>query len=123
MSLTVSIKLVRENTAIAGAVVYSMAINNSAQPADLRASLPFLNHHYKDLNIHLPKPGGIIENDTLRVRTLFPGLKVRYTLDGSLPNSSSKTYQNPLTIKQDDDVVLRAFDTNNSGGNAIEVVR
>ena len=86
-------------------------------------ALPFLNYHYKDLNIHLPKPGGIIQNDTLRVRTLFPGLKVRYTLDGSLPNSSSKTYQNPLTIKQDDHVVLRAFDTNNSGGNAIEVVR
>ena len=39
---TVSIILVREKTAIAGAVVYKIMINNNAQPADLRASDTFL---------------------------------------------------------------------------------
>ncbi len=34
---TVSIILVLEKTAIAGAVVYKIMINNNAQPADLRA--------------------------------------------------------------------------------------
>ena len=41
LSLTVSIKFVLENTEIAGAVVYNMAINSNAQPADLRASATF----------------------------------------------------------------------------------
>ena len=38
---TVSIIFVREKTAIAGAVVYKIIINNNAQPADLRASDTF----------------------------------------------------------------------------------
>ena len=33
--------LVREKTAIAGAVVYKIAINSNAQPADFRASDTF----------------------------------------------------------------------------------
>ena len=39
--MTVSIRLVLENTAIAGAVVYKMAIKSNAQPADFLASLTF----------------------------------------------------------------------------------
>jgi hexosaminidase len=86
-------------------------------------AIPFLNHQYKDLNIHLPKPGGIIENDTLFVRTQFPGIKICYSIDGSLPTANNKFYKNPVAVGDDAKIMLRTFDFNNKGGEDIEVVR
>lgn len=86
-------------------------------------AIPFLNHQYKDLNIHLPKPGGVIENDTLFVRTQFPGIKICYSIDGSLPTANNKFYKNPVAVAADAKIMLRAFDINNNGGKAIEVLR
>ncbi len=86
-------------------------------------AIPFLNYQYKDLNINLPKPGGVIKNDTLFVRVQFPGINIRYSTDGSLPNSKTKIYQKPVAVASDAKVMLRAFDINKNGGKAIEVVR
>ena len=97
---------------------WNLFVNNLGQQA-----IPFLNHQFKDLNIHLPKPGAIIEKDTLFVRTQFPGIKVRYSTDGSLPTANDKVYDNPVAVATDAKVMLRAFDNNNKGGKAIEVVR
>ena len=97
---------------------WNLFVNNLGQRA-----IPFLNHQFKDLNIHLPKPGGVIANDTLFVRTQFPGIKVRYSTDGSLPTANDKVYDNPVDVATDAKVILRAFDNNNKGGKAIEVVR
>ena len=97
---------------------WNLFVNNLGQQA-----IPFLNHQHKDLNIHLPKPGGVIANDTLFVRTQFPGIKVRYSTDGSLPTANDKVYDNPVAVATDAKVMLRAFDNNNKGGKAIEVVR
>jgi hexosaminidase len=85
-------------------------------------AIPFLNHLFKNLNIHLPKPGGVIANDTLFVRTQFPGIKVRYSTDGSLPTANDKVYNNPIAVTNEAKIMLRAFD-NNKGGKAIKVVR
>ena len=51
-------RLVLANTAIAGAVVYSMAIKSNAQPADFLASLTFLTVKNRDFfrnfqNVHI----------------------------------------------------------------------
>ena len=97
---------------------WNLFVNNLGQQA-----IPFLNHQHKDLNIHLPKPGGVIANDTLFVRTQFPGIKVRYSTDGSLPTANDKVYDNPVAVATDAKVMLRAFDNNNKCGKAIEVVR
>ncbi len=86
-------------------------------------TIPFLNKQFKDLNIHLPKPGGIIRNDTLFVRTHFPGIKLRYSIDGALPTTNDKVYDGPISVAADAKVMLRAFDNNDKGGKAIEVIR
>ena len=86
-------------------------------------AIPFLNHQYKNLNIHLPKPGGVISNDTLFVRTQFPGIKICYSIDGSLPTANNKLYDNSVAVGADAKIMLRAFDINNKGGKAIEVLR
>lgn len=86
-------------------------------------AIPFLNNQYKDLNVHLSKPGGIIRNDSLFVRSQFPGTKVCYSTDGSLPSVYDSVYHGPVTVSPNAKVLLRAFDSNNKGGKVIEVVR
>ena len=88
-----------------------------------KRTLPVLHHRFPEIVYDLPKPGGVIENDTLYVRSQFPGLQVRYSLDGSVPNQTSKLYQYPILIDSDDVVVLRSFDTQLNGGKSILVSR
>lgn len=97
---------------------WNMFVNALGQHA-----IPFLNHQYKDLNIHLSKPGGIIRNDTLFMRSQFPGIRVCYSTDGSLPTAYDNVYENPVAVPTDAKIMLRAFDRNNKGGKAIEVLR
>ena len=73
------------------------------------------------LSYDLPKPGGIIVNDSLYANTVFPGLDIKYTLDGTVPDSNSENYTTPVKIKTDDVVHLRLFDKKGRGGNDIKV--
>ncbi len=83
--------------------------------------LPMIENIYGGLSYDLPKPGGIIKNDSLYANSAFPGLNIKYTLDGSLPNSESMNYKNPVKLNQDDIVNLRLFDNNGRGGYTIQV--
>ena len=76
---------------------------------------------YGGLFFNLGKPGAIILNDSLYVRTKFPGLIVRYTTDGSIPNKTSKKYSNPIKINPNDQILLRIFDRFDRGGNYIKL--
>ncbi len=71
--------------------------------------LPRLSKLFGGFNYRVPPPGAIIENGMLLVNVEFPGLKVRYTLDGSEPNEDSPLYTEPITVSSEQ-VNLRAFD-------------
>ncbi len=88
-----------------------------------KRTLPVLHHRFPEIVYDLPKPGGVIENDSLYVRSQFPGIQVRYSLDGSVPNQNSKIYQHPILVDSNDLVVLRSFDTQLNGGKSILVSR
>ena len=81
--------------------------------------MPMLSSLNEELLFDLPKPGGIIEKGMLRVRQQFPGLKVRYTLDGDEPDENDTLYEIPTKVNQSDQVVIRVFDNNGRGGNPI----
>ena len=83
--------------------------------------LPMVDNIYGGLSYDLPKPGGIIKNDSLYANSAFPGLNIKYTLDGSLPNFESMSYKNPVKINKDDIVNLRLFDNKGRGGYTIQV--
>ena len=83
--------------------------------------LPMVDNIYGGLSYDLPKPGGIIKNDSLYANSAFPGLNIKYTLDGSLPNFESMSYTNPVKINKDDIVNLRLFDNKGRGGYSIQV--
>ena len=83
--------------------------------------LPIVDEIFGGLSYDLPKPGGIIVNDSLYANTVFPGLDIKYTLDGTVPDSNSENYTTPLKIRTDDIVHLRLFDKKGRGGNDIKV--
>ena len=90
--------------------------NNLGQRA-----LPIVDEIFGGLSYDLPKPGGIIVNDSLYANTVFPGLDIKYTLDGTVPDSNSENYTTPVKIKTDEVVHLRLFDKKGRGGNDIKV--
>ena len=83
--------------------------------------LPIIDDIYGGLSYDLPKPGGIIKNDSLYANSVFPGLNIKYTLDGSLPDIESMNYNNPVKLNKDDVVNLRLFNNKGRGGYPIQV--
>jgi|694.fasta_scaffold00176_31 hexosaminidase len=79
--------------------------------------LPRLGMINGGYNYRVPPPGGKFEQGWLKANTAFPGLVIRYTLDGSQPGLQSAIYQAPLKV--DGPVSLRAFD---SAGQASRVI-
>ena len=83
--------------------------------------LPIVDNLFGGLSYDLPKPGGIIIENKLYANTVFPGLDIKYTLDGSEPTFTSNTYESPFEVQDGDIINLRLFDKTGRGGNAILV--
>ncbi len=70
--------------------------------------LPRLARFNGGYNYHIPLPGAMIKNDTLKANTELPGLSIRYTTNGTEPTANSPLYTKPVPIKGT--VRLKAFD-------------
>jgi hexosaminidase len=70
-------------------------------------------------NFRIPAPGAIIENGKLHANTAFPGLIIRYTTDGSDPDSNAPIYQSPVEVSGS--IKLRAFTPGGRAGWITEV--
>jgi hexosaminidase len=66
-----------------------------------------LDHMWDEVNYRVPPPGAVIENGQLLANSAFPGLEIRYTLDGTEPNGNSPQYSEPVAAKKP--VRLKAF--------------
>ncbi len=62
---------------------------------------------------YIPPAGAKIEGGKLYANTAFPGLSIRYTLDGSEPTATSLEYTAPVEVKGD--VRIKVF---SGGGNS-----
>ena len=85
-----------------------------------------LNHLsllYDGVSFDLPKPGGIIKNDTLFVNSIFPGMEVRFTRNGSIPSPDDELYLKEIKVLSSESIVLRSFDQTGRGGRHIVVNR
>ena len=81
--------------------------------------LPLINYWYPSLAFHLPKPGAKIIDGQWKVRSSFPGLKIHYSVNGQLPNSTHPAYESPIETDVSQSLQLRVFDTKGRGGKSI----
>ena len=63
----------------------------------------------KQVQYRIPLPGAIIENNEFKANIRFPGLVLRYTLDGSEPNEASAKYIKPFKLNPGVKVKIAAF--------------
>jgi hexosaminidase len=75
--------------------------------------MPRMDYLFGGFNYRLPPPGGIIEEGYLYANIDFPGLTIRYTLDGTEPSVDSPVYSGPVEVAGK--VSLRSFDTRGRG--------
>ena len=61
--------------------------------------LPRMSRLFGGFNYRVPAPGAKIEDGKLYANSTFPGLSVRYTVDGSEPMRSSTLYETPVAVK------------------------
>ena len=62
-----------------------------------------------EIPFRVPPPGAIREAGEIEANTAFPGLVIRYTLDGSEPDGESMTYNTPVTLGPADVLKMAAF--------------
>ena len=86
-----------------------------------KRELPMLDYYQGGYGYRIPKPGLILENGLYAANLQFPGMLIRYTLDGKDPDSQSSIYKDP--IKDDGKgIKFRAFDSRGRGGNIAETL-
>ena len=57
------------------------------------------------INLHLPVPGAVIENGTLKANTAFNYLSIEYSLDNG---KNWQLYADPISVENDANVALRS---------------
>jgi hexosaminidase len=96
--------------------------------SDYQGYLKRLNRHYPRLEYlgvryRLPDIPGLVEENVFTSEGLLnptkplPGLSIRYTTDGSLPNGNSTLLEAPLLIKQEAFIRLAAFTKQGNHGD------
>lgn len=68
-----------------------------------------LDYIFGGYTYRVPPPGAKIIEDNLTVNTPFPGLQVRFTLDGKEPASNSQVYTSPIRLKKGSQVKFATF--------------
>ncbi len=69
--------------------------------------LPRLEYLYGGVNYRIPLPGAVYQDGLLKANVRFPGLTIRYSTDGSEPDSNSMEYSGPVNASGQ--IKLRTF--------------
>jgi hexosaminidase len=84
-----------------------------------KRELPMLDHYLGGYDYRIPKPGVVLKDGQYFVNLQFPGMDIRYTSNGSDPDSKSSKYKAPLA-DEGKGLKFRAFDSKGRGGNIAE---
>ena len=72
--------------------------------------LPRLDYINDGYGYRIPPPGARSQDGKLEANVAYPGLVIRYTLDGSDPDEHSSLYEAPIPVDSNTEVTLRTFD-------------
>ena len=68
-----------------------------------------LDYIFGGYTYRVPPPGAKILDDKITINTPFPGLQVRFTLDGKEPDSNSQVYTSSISLKKGSQVKFATF--------------
>jgi hexosaminidase len=71
-----------------------------------------LDYIFGGYTYRVPPPGARIVNDKVEINSPFPGMMIRYTLDGSEPTKDSKKYEMPVEFKKEQIIKIAIFSSN-----------
>ncbi len=81
-----------------------------------------LDRIYGDrINYRIPPPGAVVENGVLTANTGFPGLEIRYEIDGNEPTEASELYDGPVELGDAEKVSLAVFNSLGRSGRIITI--
>lgn len=83
--------------------------------------LPRLDNFHGGFLYRLPPPGATIEDGMLKANVAFPGLTIRYTLDGSKPTANSDEYIQPVSVAGSPVIKLRTFGSTGRGSRTVTI--
>jgi len=86
-----------------------------------KRELPRLNYIDGGYSYRIPKPGVTLQDGKYYANEQFPGLTIRYTIDGTEPTAASPEYKDAVT-NTGSGLKFRAFDTKGRGSNVSEPV-
>jgi hexosaminidase len=79
-----------------------------------------LDKIFDDINYRLPVPGAVIEDGVLRVNSAYPGLEIRYEINGNL-DSNSPVYKGPVEISDGDSVTISTFSSTGRSSREVTI--
>jgi hexosaminidase len=88
-----------------------------------QVELPRLDRRYPSLDYRIPAPGAVIQNNMLYANISFPGLTIRYELDGSEPTRESPIYSEPVEISPNDQPRISGFSSTGRAGRSVSPTR
>jgi hexosaminidase len=92
---------------------------NSFATALGKRELPRLSYLDGGYNYRIALPGAVIEKGILKANAAYPGLEIRYTLDGTEPTTESLLYTKEVPVKTG--VTLRCFDAAGKGSRSVKL--
>ncbi len=81
--------------------------------------LPRLDYIFGGYNYRLSPPGIITENGKVVANTEYPGMTIRYTMDGTEPTENSPEYKGPFEAKGT--IKMKTFNSRGRGSLTTEV--
>jgi hexosaminidase len=85
-----------------------------------RKELPRLGYLHGGYNYRIPTPGAIVTGGILKANVEYPGLTIRFTLDGTEPDASATVYEGPVAVASP--VTLKCFDAAGRSSRTVRVV-
>jgi hexosaminidase len=73
------------------------------------------------VNYRIPPPGAVIEDGYLKANIRFPGLTLRYTLNGTVPTPESPVYTEPVRLRGNNVVKIAAFSGDGRSSRVVSV--
>lgn len=81
--------------------------------------LPRLDYYSGGYSYHIPDPGILCNNGKIYANTEYPGFIIRFTTNGTEPNSTSTIYDQ--AIRNNGNVRFKVFNLKGRGGKSIKV--